>query len=180
MADFPGAYESDVVALVDGEPDVDTLTLVVVARPEDVIMRRDVPLADAEGNTQAAEETLDLDDGIVASGRWTAGGPSPTPAASCSAATARGPASPSRRSDRAEIDSGDRTVDPADPRDQDRHRRRRARGWRPSTGQLLRAYGLTVEQARPTLLAAGPLAGAARQRDARRRSPSRPAPPAGG
>ena len=39
VAAFPGMYGSDVVALVDGEPDADTLTLVVVARPEDLVMR---------------------------------------------------------------------------------------------------------------------------------------------
>ncbi len=47
-------------------------------------------------------------------------------------------------------------VDPADPRDQDRNRE--PSPWlATNTGQLLRAYGLTEEQARPTLLAAGPL-----------------------
>ena len=132
VADFPGAFESDVVALVDGEPDADTLTLVVVARPEDVIMRWDVPLPDAEANTPAASETFDLDDGSGVGVAISA-------------------------SSRVELAAGLSSVEPADPRGLTRDSE-----LNPFvavvTGQRLRSCGLDPDRARPTLLAWGTIA----------------------
>ena len=154
VADFPGAYESDVVALVDGEPEADTLTLVVVAQPADVIMRPVVSLPDAEGNTPATSETLDLDDGIVVmevERRWAES----DAGLFVQRDDGSGVGVAISASGRVEI-TPLTEVDPADPRDQDRNGE--PSPWlATNTGQLLRAYGLTEEQARPTLLAAGPL-----------------------
>jgi hypothetical protein len=152
-AAFPALWGSDAVALVDGEADDDILTLVVVADPDDVVERWLVPMVDADGNTEPAVETLDLDNGVAVldvERRWAEsdgivmvareGG---TKVGATVSASGRAELSPIA------------DVEPADPRDQARF------GVSPAlpfqTGHLLRQYGLTAEEARPTLLAAGPL-----------------------
>ena len=155
VADFPGAYQSDVVALVDGEPDADTLTLVVVARPEDVIMRPVVSLPDGEGGTPATTETLDLDDGIAVldvERRWAES----DTGLFVQRDDGSGVGVAISASGRVEL--ADRSsVEPADPRGLTRESE--LNPWIAiSTGEQLQSYGLDPDQARPTLLAWGTIA----------------------
>ena len=152
-AAFPVASGSDAIALVDGVADADTLTLVVVADPDDVVERPSVPVVDADGNVESAVETLDLADGIAVidvERRWAQ--------SDAGLFVQRGQGSlvgvtvsASGRADLITVSD----VEPADPRGQARF------GVSPAlpvdTGHLLRQFGLTAEEARPTLLAAGPL-----------------------
>jgi hypothetical protein len=153
-ADFPGLYDTDVVALVDGEAGDETLTLVVVARPDAVIERPLVPVVDADGNEAPSVDTLDLENGIAVvevDRRWAESGPSLfvrlDRANSVGVAISDSP--------RAGIEPIEGVV-PADPR-----------GLAPlvepspwlqdHAAHLLRQYGLTAQEAEPTLLAAGPV-----------------------
>ena len=153
-ANFPGMYQGDVVALVDGGGDDETLTLVVVASPGAAIEMPHLPVVDAQGNEAPSVETLDLDDGIAVlevDRRWAESG---TPLfARLDRANSVGVAiSDSPRAQLAPLEG----VRPADPRGI--AERADPSPWlADDIGHLLRQYGLTSEEAGPTLLAAGPV-----------------------
>jgi hypothetical protein len=155
VADFPGVYASDVVALVDGEPDADTLTLVVVARPDDVVERFLPPVVDAEGNAEEGLETLELDDGIAVvevERRWAESDAGLF--VQLDDGSGVGVAiSATSRVELADLSS----VEPADPRGLTRESE--LNPWiAVDTGQQLQSYGLDPDRARPTLLAWGTIA----------------------
>jgi hypothetical protein len=152
-AAFPMVWGFDAVALVDGAADDDTLTLVVVADPGDVVERPLVPVVDADGDSEPAIEPVDLVDGIAVlevDRRWARSDAGllvrrgeNSQAGVTMSATDRAGLAPMAR------------VEPADPRDQARLVPRAPLAM--DTAHLLRRYGLTAEEGRPTLLAAGPV-----------------------
>jgi hypothetical protein len=152
-ANFPGGDETDVVALVDGEAGDETLTLVVVADPDAVIERPLLPVVDADGNEAPAVDTLDLENGIAVvevDRRWAESGPSLNVrldrVSSVGVAISESPrAIPPVQA-----------LMPADPRGL--AQLVESSPWLEAhTGHLLRQYGLTAQEAEPTLLAAGPV-----------------------
>ncbi len=153
-ANWPGLYDTDVVALIDGEEGDDTLTLVVVAGPDAVIERPLVPVVDADGNEAPSVDTLDLENGIAVvevDRRWAESGASlfvqVDRANSVGVAISDSP--------RAGIEPVEGVL-PADPRGLGQ--RVELSPWlEDHTAQLLRQYGLSAEEAQPTLLAAGPV-----------------------
>jgi hypothetical protein len=154
VAAFPGMYDTDVVALVDGEPGADTLTLVVVAQPDDVVELPQLPVVDADGNEAPAVEPLQLDTGIAVvevERRWAESDPSLHVQRQRS--TSLGVAvSTSSRAEVAPVAA----VLPDDPRGLAEVTE--LSPWNETdTGYLLAQYGLSAGQARPTLLAAGPV-----------------------
>lgn len=154
MARYPGMFGTDVAGLVDGEPDAETLTLVVVADPGDDVERPLIPVVDAAGNESAAIETLDLVDGIgvlAVERRWAESG------ATLFVRRAGGTSYGVAISDSLRVElarPGD--VVAADPRGQAAQGETDP-GSASSVGHVLAQFGLTAEEARPTLLAAGPL-----------------------
>jgi hypothetical protein len=160
VADYPGMFGTDVVGLVDGEPDAETLTLVVVADPDDVVERQLIPVVDAAGNVSSPEaESLDLVDGIAVLAverRWAES--SATLTVQRSGDTSNGVAISDSR--RVELDWQSHVV-PADPRGQATPGATSGSSA-PIVGLILKQYGLTPDEGGPTLLAAGPV-GSGRQ-----------------
>jgi hypothetical protein len=154
------AGADEALALVDAPtPDADPVTLLVVAVPGDDISRAETPVVDASGHERIEREQLPVEDGI---GVTTV--PAPWPWGGWAGEVMiEGPGHPSLMS----LDASDRLtagrtggglwtpITPADPRGLlDRTRPEQAEG---TAGSVLAGYGLTAEQAEPTLLAVGPL-----------------------
>jgi hypothetical protein len=155
VANYPGMFGTDVVGLVDGESDAETLTLVVVANPGDVVDRHLIPEVDAEGTVVTAEgERLDLVDGIAVlpvDRRWAESG------APLFVQRSRDTSYGVAMSDSLRVGlARPSDVVPADPRGL-AAAGATSEGQASSLGHILQQYGLTADEARPTLLAAGPI-----------------------
>jgi hypothetical protein len=150
LADYPALWGWDVMALVDGDPDAEELTLVVVADPTAYVQIDQVPVVDSQGVVVQGSQVLSLTDGVAVVSvdrRWAEAQPT--------VYVRKGDALDGvlvSQSPRADVGTPD-PVAPADPHGQasDPGMRDWVNG---NVGQLLRRYGLTADEGRPTVLAA--------------------------
>ncbi len=154
LATYPYPYDSDVVALLDATgPEADELTLIVVADPGDDVARQLPSVVEADGSVVTGTEDVPLQDGVAVVGVDRSWAESYV----MLEVTRREPAVDILLSQGVSARPSAVQAIPADPR-----------GVAIRSGlafpdleteHLLRMYGLTPAQARPTLLAAGSLTG---------------------
>ncbi|SOD95204.1 hypothetical protein [Blastococcus haudaquaticus] len=162
LATLPGvASPGSALALLDAPgPDAAELTLVVVAEPGDAVDLGLTPVVEADGQVRADRIDLDVEDGIAnvevemdvpffrvgGDVRATRENGSDRSMTMEESARLRGDAAPTEFMPLATAEDPRGLAGRSDPE---------AAQW--SVGSMLASYGLTAEQARPTLLAAGQL-----------------------
>ena len=164
LATMPGQSGINALALVDAPaPSAPTVTLIVVTEPGDTIDRGLTPVVESSGEVRVGRVEVDVENGI-----GVAEVPAPWPWSGdvqihrANGAGGRGlqvEDSARLRGDPTAPGVSDAT--PADPRGL-----RDLTNWEMAAslaGSQVTTYGLTAEQAQPTLLAAGPLGSHVRQ-----------------
>jgi hypothetical protein len=152
------AGPDDALILIDApSPSAPTLTLVVVGQPGDRASRSLTPVVDAAGKLHTDRVDLDVRDGIgiaQVAAPWPWGGPAGNVQLEGVSRGAQMVDSDRLRGDRTQLEISP-SVPLEDPRGlAGRTRREPAASMAMS---MVTNFGLTEEQARPTLLAAGPL-----------------------
>jgi hypothetical protein len=149
------------LALLDA-PDATarSATLLVVAQPGDTVDRGLIPVVEASGEERAERVDVAVEDGIAvteAPAPW----PWASPGSDVRVRSAAGDDRPVQLEESERLRGGivssvvPPEVAPADPRGLAGRTDPEASSW--SVGSVLANYGLTAEQAQPTLLAVGPL-----------------------
>ena len=162
LASFPSSSgHDDALALRDApDPATRAITLVVVGLPGDRVDIGLTPVVEASGELRADRIDVDVDDGIATAEVdlpepfWRFGGDVRVRRAD---GTDRGTSMEDSDRFRGGVPSSSVLADvvPADPRGLLDRTDQATTGW--TTAGQVAEYGLTAEEARPTLLAAGPL-----------------------